>query len=71
MKYLLYLHHPAHFHLFKNLISKFQSKGNKLIILATQKDILEYLLRSESITYLNILPKGRRDNKKPAMTIEH
>jgi len=62
MKILIYLHHPAHFHLFKNVISSLQSK-HELIILATKKDILEQLLANANIPYQNILPEGRKDNK--------
>jgi uncharacterized protein len=63
MKILFYLHHPAHFHLFNNLIKDFKKKGHEIIILATKKDILEELLRSEQYQYINVLPNGRKNNK--------
>lgn len=62
MKILIYLHHPAHFHLFKNIIKELHLR-NELIILATKKDILENLLINEGYDYINVLPKGRKDNK--------
>jgi hypothetical protein len=62
MKILIYLHHPAHFHLFKNVISSL-AINNELIILATKKDILEDLLQNEGLSYINVLPNGRKDNK--------
>ena len=62
MKILIYLHHPAHFHLFKNIIKGLKI-NNEIIIIATKKDILEDLLKNEGISYINVLPKGRRDNK--------
>lgn len=62
MKILLYLHHPAHFHLFKNVIKSLEQK-NELTILATKKDILEELLQKADLKYINVLPKGRKDNK--------
>lgn len=62
MKILIYLHHPAHFHLFKNIIKELQKRHN-LIVVATKKDILEQLLKNKNIDYINVLPKGRRDNR--------
>jgi len=62
MKILVYLHHPAHFHLFKNVLSKLRFE-HEIIVLATKKDILEQLLKNAGIPYFNILPEGRRDNK--------
>ncbi len=63
MKILFYLGHPAHFHLFKNVIFNLRSKGNDITVLIKKKDILEALLRRSGIKYLNILPEGRKDNK--------
>jgi uncharacterized protein len=63
MKVLIYLGHPAHFHLFKNVIFDLQSKGNELTVLIKKKDILEDLLKRSGIKYLNILPEGRKDSK--------
>lgn len=59
---LFYLHHPAHFHLFKNVIKSLKQK-NEITILATKKDILEELLQKDDLKYINVLPKGRKDNK--------
>ena len=63
MKILFYLGHPAHFHLFRNVIINLESKGNEITILIKKKDILEDLLQRSGIKYLNILPEGRKDNK--------
>jgi len=62
VKILIYLHHPAHFHLFKNVIKSLK-ENHELIILATKKDILEELLQNKGIDYINVLPEGRRNNK--------
>ena len=43
MRYIFYLGHPAHFHLFKNLIGHLKKKHN-VIILAIKKDVLLNLL---------------------------
>jgi len=63
MKILFYLGHPAHFHLFKNVIFNLGNKGNEITVLIKKKDILEDLLQRSGIKYLNILPEGRKDNK--------
>jgi uncharacterized protein len=62
MKIIFYLHHPAHFHLFKNIIRNL-SENHELTILATKKDILENLLTNSGMKYINVLPKGRKDDK--------
>lgn len=58
MKYLFQLNHPAHYHLFKNVMSGLKSKGHKVDILARNKDVLVGLLDGEQYTLLNI-PKGQ------------
>lgn len=63
MSFLFYLGHPAHFHLFINVIRSLKVHGYKVIILIKKKDILEELLIDSKIPYLNILPEGRKDNK--------
>ncbi len=63
MNYLIYLGHPAHFHLFKNIIRNLQTNGHHVSILIKKKDILEDLLGRSNILYQNLLPKGRKDTK--------
>ncbi len=63
MKYLFHLGHPAHFHLFKNVISDLKDKDNQVAVLIKKKDLLEELLKESKIEYYNLLPKGRKDNK--------
>jgi predicted glycosyltransferase len=63
MKILFYLGHPAHFHLFKNVIINLSGKGNDVSVLIKKKDILEELLILSNIPYINILPEGRNDSK--------
>lgn len=64
MKILFYLGHPAHFYLFKNVISELKIRGHKISILIKKKDILEYLLDNSDFNYTNILPKGRNNSIK-------
>jgi hypothetical protein len=63
MKILFHLGHPAHFHLFKNVITSLNNNGHKIFVLIKKKDVLEELLLSSSIEYKNILPNGRKNNK--------
>lgn len=63
MRILFHLGHPAHFHLFKNVIQSLKDKGHTIAILIKKKDILEDLLKASGLEYINILPKGRKDSK--------
>ncbi len=65
MRVLFQLGHPAHFHLFKNTIADLQRDGHQTYILIRKKDILEDLLKQSGMTYVNILPSG----KKSALTL--
>lgn len=62
MKYLFFLGHPAHFHLFKNIIAELNKKGHQTKVLIKSKDILEKLCIDNSLPYKNILPKDRGDS---------
>jgi len=54
MKICFYLAHPAHFHLFKNVIKKLQ-KNHDVLILYNEKDVLDHLIKSEkSFTAIKI-----------------
>jgi len=61
MKLLFYLHHPAHFHLFRNTINILKKK-NEIQIIAVKKDVLTKLLKTEKLKFHNIFPKGRKKN---------
>jgi len=63
MKILVYMGHPAHFHLLKNPVRELEKKGHRVTVLIQTKDILEDLLRGSGFTYKNILPAGRKDTK--------
>ena len=54
MTLLVYLGHPAHFHLFKETIKNLQSKAVKVVIVIKSKDVLEKLLIDSKLEYLNI-----------------
>lgn len=63
MKILFQLGHPAHFHLYKNVISNLKEHGHDVFILIKKKDILEDLLMASGFDYMNILPSGRKSSK--------
>lgn len=54
MSVLIYLGHPAHFHLFKELISSLQKRSVKVVIAIKSKDVLEQLLKDKGWPYLNV-----------------
>lgn len=54
MTVLIYLGHPAHFHLFKESIKHLQNENHKVIIVIKSKDVLEKLLIDSNLEYINI-----------------
>lgn len=62
MNIVVQLGHPAHFHLYKNVISNLNRNGHKVFVLIKKKDILEDLLINSGVSYVNILPNGRKDS---------
>jgi predicted glycosyltransferase len=63
MKIIIYLGHPAHFHLFKNVILNLTNEEHQVKILIKKKDVLKQLIESTGWNYQNILAEGRKDNK--------
>ena len=63
MKYLFYFGHPAHYHLFKNIIRELIKRNHNIKVVIKTKDILEELCVDSGIEYQNVLPEGRKDNK--------
>ena len=62
MNILIQLSHPAHFHLYKNVIKNLQADNHKVFIVIKTKDILEDLLKEANLPYYNILPVEKRRN---------
>lgn len=63
MRVLFFLGHPAHFHLFRNIIYKLRDNHHEIKIVIKKKDILEDLLKIADLEFINILPKGRGEGK--------
>jgi uncharacterized protein len=60
MTVLVYLGHPAHFHLFKESIKNLQADSHKVIIAIKSKDVLEKLLIDSGLSYINIVAKNTK-----------
>jgi len=63
MRYLFYLGHPAHFHLFREVIPMLRNAGHETKVLIKKKDVLEQLLKDSGWEYTNIM-EGERGNSK-------
>lgn len=59
MRFLFDLGHPAHFHLFKNVISALKDQGHRVLIVARQKDCLPELLRESGWPHIFIRRRRR------------
>ncbi len=57
---LIFLGHPAHFHLFRYLIPKLQREGHTVKVLIRSKDILEELCKHEGLEFVNVQPTYRK-----------
>ncbi len=60
MRFLFDLGHPAHFHLFKNVISALKADGHRVLIIARQKDCLPDLLAASGWPHVFVRRKRRR-----------
>ena len=49
MRIAFYLAHPAHFHLFKNVVNGLSEKKHSILVLYNEKDVLHHLITKESI----------------------
>lgn len=63
MRIFIYLGHPAHFHLYKNVIANLIKNKHEVTIFIKKKDVLETLLQESGLPYHNILAEGRKDSK--------
>jgi predicted glycosyltransferase len=63
MKYLFYLAHPAHFHLFRNTIKQLSDKGHDIRITIKAKDVLQRLLEESGMPFINIAEKERGESR--------
>ena len=60
---VFFLGHPAHFHLFKNVIKLLNQRGLNTPVYIVTKDVLEDLVKSAGWQYVNLFPEGRRSKR--------
>jgi len=70
MNILFFLVHPAHFHLFKNVIKDLKNKKHKIRILIKSKDVLQELLDAEGWDYINTLTDEKKTYGKLSLGFE-
>lgn len=57
MRIALYLAHPSQYYVLKNIRKRLLLKGHTLEVFIKSKDILEQLLKEDSVPFINIYPK--------------
>lgn len=55
-RYIIELGHPKHYHMFKGFIRHYREKGNKVTVLARNKDVLLKLLEADDCRYTKFGP---------------
>lgn len=63
MFFLIALNHPAHYYLFKNFRNEMIRKGNRVIFIIKEKEILSTLLDVEGISYVKLLTNQKLRNR--------
>ncbi len=63
MRYLFYLGHPAHYHLFKFVVAELEEKGHEVHIAIKSKDVLEDLLNRGNRSFCTIPEYGTKRTK--------
>lgn len=61
MKIAVFLGHPAHFHVFKNVVKNLEGKGHSVDFVIKRKDVLESLLQNGGFSYTVV-----RENERSA-----
>ena len=64
MKISIFLGHPAHFYVLKNLAISLQNNNHSVFFVIKQKDILEVLLKNAGFSYIIIRAKERTAKTK-------
>jgi predicted glycosyltransferase len=58
MRILVDIGHPAHVHLFKNLIREMEKRGHQVLVTAREKDVATQLLKAYNIPFIPVGKKG-------------
>ena len=59
LKILMHFGHPAHYHLFKNLIKILERENHKIKVLSTDKEMLNLLLSNSKLNYTKIANESK------------
>ncbi|MFW5803748.1 MAG: DUF354 domain-containing protein [bacterium] len=70
MKIAFYLAHPAHFHLFKNVIEKLINSKNSVIVYYNEKDVLNSLIKQSNFANICIKIKTIKNYSKYLLKIQ-
>lgn len=63
---LVYMGHPAHFHLLKHPVAELEAQGHSVHVVIKSKDVLERLLEGAGFSYHNLHPEPRRGGRAGA-----
>ena len=64
-----FLGHPAHFHLFKNIVEDLKGRGCYVRYLIKRKDVLESLVVSSGVEYKIVRQKERKSSSKVGLAL--
>lgn len=68
-KIAVFLGHPAHFHLYKNVVDDLYKRDIEVVYLIKRKDILEKLVQQSGIEYVIVRDKERAKSSKFGLII--
>ena len=63
MKILFMVSHPAHFHIFKNVVAELQKDGHETITVIRPKDMLEQLCIDAGVSYIKVKSRPNSGGK--------
>lgn len=69
MNILVQLVHPAHYYYYRDSIHNLQRDGHKVVVVIVKKDMLEDILKSDGVDYVDICPVSYKKWGKPGMML--
>jgi predicted glycosyltransferase len=65
MRLLIETHHPAHIHFFKNAVRIWRDRGDDVLLLGRDRDVMKRLLAAYDFIPYEILTQQRKNNRIP------
>jgi predicted glycosyltransferase len=65
MRLLIEAHHPAHIHFFKHAIRIWRNRGDQVLLLGRDRDVMKQLLQSYDWIPSQVVSEARRGNRFP------